>query len=111
MAKIRERWSRSIPRDFSDNAAVMEFYGRSYQDVKEYLAYALETPTEGLTAEDMKLELVRLTKNPELTERTAKVLTTCEVARYGRNGKDLDSDAARSVSKDVPHIFEAASKL
>ena len=111
MAKIRERWSRSVPTDFSDVTAVMEFYGRSYQDVKEYLGYALETHTEGLTAEDMREEIARRTTNPELTERTAKVLATCEIARYGRNGNEISSDAARAVQHDVQRIFEAASKL
>ena len=30
----------------------MDFYGRSYRDVKEYLGQLLDTHTEGLTADD-----------------------------------------------------------
>jgi hypothetical protein len=111
MAAIQDRWSRNVPGDFSDSNTVMEFYGRSYQDVKEYMGYLLETHTEGLTAEDMREEMGRLAANSDLTERTAKVLGTCEIARYGRNGKELTGDTARSVAHDVREIFEAGSRL
>ena len=37
----------------------MEFFDRSYQDVKEYLGYYLETETASLTAEEIKEELKR----------------------------------------------------
>jgi len=111
MAAIQDRWSQYVPGDFSDSNTVMEFYGRSYQDVKEYMGYLLETHTEGLTAEDMREEMSRLAANSDLTERTVKVLGTCEVARYGRNGKELTGDAARAVAHDVREIFETGSRM
>jgi hypothetical protein len=111
MAAIQERWSRAIPGDFSDSSAVMDFYGQSYQDVKEFLGYALETHTEGLTADDMKEELGRLAANSDLTERASRVLATCESARYGRNGTGLNADTARGIEHDVREIFEAGKRL
>ena len=111
MAAIRERWDRSLPGNFSDQEAVLEFYGRSYQDVKEYLGYALETHTEGLTAEDIRDEMARLAANSDMTERAAKVLAVCETARYGRNGTGVNEDTARGVAHDVREIFEAGRRL
>lgn len=111
MAAIQKRWAEYVPGDFSDPNAVMDFYGRCYRDLKEYLGYVLETPTEGLTAEEMREEMARLAANPDLTERTVKVLSICETARYGRNGKGLDSEAARAVEHDMREIFEAGAKL
>ena len=111
MAAIRDRWSEHVPGDFSDANVVMEFYGRSYQDLKEYMGYLLETHTEGLTAEEMREEMARLAASSDMTERTAKVLGTCEAARYGRNGKTLDSDAARGVAHDMREIFEAGARM
>jgi hypothetical protein len=111
MAAIHDRWSQYVPGDFNDANSVMDFYGRSYTDVKEYLAYLLETHTEGLTAEDMRAEMGRLAANPDLTERTAKVLAICETARYGRNGKELIGDAARGVAHDIREIFESGARL
>jgi len=111
MAAIQDRWSQYVPGDFSDSNVVMDFYGRSYKDLKEYMGYLLETHTEGLTAEDMREEMGRLAANSDLTERTVKVLGTCELARYGRNGKELTGDAARAVAHDVREIFEAGSRM
>ena len=111
MAAIRDRWAEHVPGDFSDTNVVMEFYGRSYQDLKEYLGYLLETHTEGLTAEDMREEMGRLAANSDLTERTVKILGTCETARYGRNGKELDSESARGVAHDMREIFEAGARM
>jgi hypothetical protein len=111
MAAIRDRWSDKVPGDFSDANVVMEFYGRSYQDLKEYMGYLLESHTEGLTAEDMRDEMGRLAANSDLTERTVKVLGTCETARYSRNGKQLDGDSARGVAHDMREIFEAGARM
>lgn len=111
MAAIRDRWAQYVPTDFSDANTVMDFYGRCYQDLKEYMGYLLETHTEGLTAEDMREEMGRLAANSDLTERTVKVLGTCETARYARNGKQLDSDSAHGVAHDMREIFEAGSRM
>jgi len=111
MAAIRERWSSAVPSDFSSPEAVLEFYGRSYHDLKEYLGYAMEAPTEGMTAEDLQANMGRLAANPDLTERAIKVLTTCETARYGRNGKELTGDSANAVAHDMRQIFEAGARM
>ena len=111
MAAIRERWSSSVPPDFSSPEAVMEFYGRSYQDLKEYLGYVMEAPTEGMTAEDLKADMGRLAANPDLTERAVKVLATCETARYSRNGQELSGDSAQAVAHDMRQIFEAGARM
>ncbi|MBI2820457.1 MAG: hypothetical protein HYX73_10805 [Acidobacteria bacterium] len=111
MAAIQDRWAQYVPGDFSDPNVVMEFYGRSYQALKEYMGYLLETHTEGLTADDMREEMGRLAASSDLTERTVKVLGTCESARYGRNGKELEGDAARGVAHDMREIFQAGSRM
>ena len=84
----------------------MEFYGRSYRDLKEYLGYLLETPTEGLLADELRAEMTRLAANPDLTERTAKVLSVCETARYARHPAELNGAAARELADDMRAIFQ-----
>lgn len=111
MAAIHDRWSQSVPGDFSDADLVMEFYGRSYRDLKEYLGYLLDTHTEGLTADDMREEMRRLAANPDLVERAVKVLGICETAHYARNGRELIGDTARGVAHDIGEIFQAGSRL
>jgi hypothetical protein len=106
MAAVRERWLESVPSDFADPGAVMEFYGRSYRDLKEYLGYLLETPTEGLLADELRAEMTRLAASPDLTERTAKVLSFCETARYARHPAGLNGAAARELADDMRAIFQ-----
>lgn len=108
MKAIRERWLKSVPSDFTDPGAVMEFYGRSYRDVKEYVGYLLEIPTEGLLADEMRAEMTRLAASSDLTERTAKVLTLCETARYARNPAELNGAAASELADDVRAILQAS---
>ena len=108
MKAIRERWLASVPSDFADPGAVMEFYGRSYRDLKEYLGYLLGTPTEGLLAEEMRAEMTRLAASPDLTERTARVLGVCETARYASHPAELNGAAARELADDMRAIFQAS---
>ena len=89
----------------ADPGAVMEFYGRSYRDLKEYLGYLLETRTEGLLADELRAEMTRLAAGPELTERTARVLSVCETARYARHPAGLNAAAARELADDMREIF------
>ena len=110
MAAIHDRWSQSVPGDFTDASVVMEFYGRSYRDLKEYLGHLLETHTEGLTADEMREEMRRRAASPELTERAVKVLGICETARYGRNSKELIDDTARGVAHEIREIFQTSSR-
>jgi len=106
MAAIRERWLESVPSDLADPGTVMEFYGRSYRDLKEYLGYLLETPTEGLLADELRAEMTRLAASPDLTERTAKVLSVCETARYARHPAELNGAAARELADHMRAIFQ-----
>jgi hypothetical protein len=86
----------------------MEFYGRSYRDVKEYVGYLLETPTEGLLADELRAEMTRLAASPDLTERTAKVLSVCETARYASNSAELNSTSARELADHIWAIFHTS---
>lgn len=110
MAAIEKRWSESVPEDFTDVNAVLEFYGRSYQDVKAYLGHLLETPTEGLTAEDMGEEMRRLSVNVALAGKAVNVLSICEAARYGPHGNDLMGEAGRGIVDDIREIFRTGSR-
>lgn len=105
MVAIRERWLASVPSDFAERGAVMEFYGRSYRDVKEYLGYLLEIPTEGLLADELRAEMTRLAASPDLTERAARVLSVCESARYASHPAEVNSAAARELADDMRAIF------
>jgi hypothetical protein len=106
MASVRKRWLQSVPADFDDPGVVMEFYSRSYRDLKEYLGYLLETPTEGLLAGELEAELTRTAASPDLKDRTAKILGTCETARYARNPTGLTGAAARDLADDMRAIFQ-----
>ena len=110
MAAIQKRWSQSVPEDFTDVNTVLEFYGRSYQDVKAYLGHLLDTSTEGLTAEDMGEEMRRLSVNVDLAGKVVNVLSICETARYGPNSNNLIGDAARGIVDDIRDIFQVGSR-
>jgi hypothetical protein len=110
MAAVRARWSASVPADFADANTIADFYGRSYDDVKEYLGYLLETHTEGLTADEMQEEMNRRAVSPDLTERAVRVLSTCEIARYESNSKALVGDTAREVANEIRQIFQASKR-
>ena len=108
MKIVRDRWLESVPSDFADAGAVLEFYGRSYRDLKEYLGYLLETPTEGLLADELRAEMTRLAASPDLSERTARVLSVCESARYESQPAALNAAAARELADDMRAIFQAS---
>jgi len=110
MAAIQERWSQSVPEDFSDFNTVLEFYGRSYQDVKAYLGHLLDISTDGLTAEDMEEEMKRLSVDIDLAGKAVNVLSTCETARYGPSSNDLIGDVARDIADDIREIFQTGSR-
>jgi hypothetical protein len=109
MAAVRNRWSQSVPADFADPGVVMDFYGRSYHDLKEYLRYLLDTHTEGLTSEEIKSEMTRLAANPELIDRAATVFEICEAARYRRNGTGEPKEA-EAVADKMREIFEVGAR-
>jgi len=101
MAAIHARWSDYVPGDFSDRDRVLEFYGKSYQDVKAYLGHMLDIHTEGFTAEEMKNELARQATESYLADKVGRVLTTCEDARYGMDGALGDTSGFVSDVRDI----------
>ncbi len=107
MEAVRSRWASSVPSDFSDPKVAVDFFNSSYQNVKEYVGYYLETPTMGLTAEELQEEMQRLGANPDFTRKVVKVLDSCESLRYAApnsvNGSS--ADAARGVAQDVREIL------
>ena len=106
MKEVRARWISSVPSDFTDPKTCSVFLDRSYQSVKEYVGHYLETPTMGLTAEEMREEMQRLGAGPELTERVTKVMETCETLRYTQNGAMPHADAARVVAEAMREILK-----
>ncbi|MBI2815677.1 MAG: hypothetical protein HYX72_01935 [Acidobacteria bacterium] len=106
MEAVRSRWASSVPSEFSDSRTAAEFFNSSYQNVKEYVGYYLETPTLGLTAEELQDEMQRLGANPDFTRRVVKVLSACESVRYQPNALNGNSaESARNVAQDVREIL------
>jgi hypothetical protein len=105
MDALRAKWASSVPSDFSDPKTTTEFYNQSYRNVKEYVGYFLETPTLGLTPEEMQEEMNRHGASSDFTRRVSKVLESCESSLYAPNGAASNADAARAVAQDVREIF------
>jgi hypothetical protein len=110
MKTVRARWASAVPADFSDSQTTMEFFDRSYQDVKEYLGYYLETDTVSLTAEEVKEEMKRFGASSDVTQKAAKVLGTCEAVRYSEDGMASSAESARSIAQDVRELLALAPK-
>ena len=108
MEAVRARWSSNIPSEFRDAKTCSNFYDHSYQSLKEYIGYYLDTPTMGLTAEEMRDEMQRLGANAELAQNVAKVLETCERLKYARDGVSADKEIAKGVAKDIQEILNTA---
>jgi hypothetical protein len=107
MNEVRERWMSSVPGDFSNAEAAVRFYDQSYQDLKEYVGYYLETTTVGLTAEELDEEMQRLNADRNMRDRVVKVLGTLETNRYSKNGAAPSPDDARSTAQEIREIFAA----
>jgi len=107
MEVVRARWVSGVPGDLTDPRTCSTFCDHSYQSLKEYIGYYLDTPTMGLTAEEMREEMQRLGANPELTQKVARVLETCETLRYTRDGVPANTEASRAVAQDMQEIFSA----
>jgi len=110
MKAVRARWASGVPADFSDRQTTMEFVDRSYQDLKEYLGYYLETETASLTAEEVKEEMRRLGANSDITQKAAKVLGTCEAVRYSQDGMATNAESARGIAQDVRELLTLTPK-
>lgn len=109
METVRNRWMRNIPSDFSNSSATKEFLNRSYVDVKEYLGYYLDTDALSLTAEELQQEMQRSGASGDVTQKTARVLNACEMARYSGNGASTEADA-RGIAQDVKELLNLAPK-
>ena len=107
MKAVRLRWMGSVPSEFTDPKTCSTFFDQSYQNLKEYLGYFLETPTMGLTTEEMREEMNRLGASADLTGRVAKVMETCETLRYTQNGVMAHADAARTVAENMREILNS----
>ncbi len=105
MEAVRARWSSSVPSEFTDAKTCLNFYDHSYHSLKEYIGYYLDTPTMGLTAEEMRDEMQRLGASADLTQKVAKVLENCERLQYARDGVSADTEIARSVARDIQEIL------
>jgi hypothetical protein len=105
MEAVRVRWSSSIPSEFTDAQTCSNFYDHSYHSLKEYIGYCLDTPTMGLTAEEMRDEMQRLGASTDLTQKVAKVLETCERLQYARDGVSADKEVAKGVARDIHEIL------
>ena len=107
MEAVRARWISGVPSNFNDPKTCIDFYNHSYQNLKEYIGYYLETETMGLTADELQEEMRRLSASPDLTQRVGKVLDSCEVLRYRRDGVTADPEAARNIAQDMREILSA----
>jgi hypothetical protein len=107
MKAVRDRWSSRVPSEFTDPKTCSDFFDHSYQNLKEYLAYYLEIPTMGLTAEEMREEMQRLSSSLDLTQKVASVMETCETTRYMNNGVSDHADTARSVAENIREIMSS----
>jgi len=105
MAAIYQRWNDGVPSDFSNRERVLDFYGRSYQDVKAYLGHMLDVHTEGLTAEEMQAEMARQSTESYLADKVGRVLGMTEDARYGVGNNSLGEPSA--FASDVRDILQA----
>ncbi|OFW38495.1 MAG: hypothetical protein A3J28_02715 [Acidobacteria bacterium RIFCSPLOWO2_12_FULL_60_22] len=110
MLVVRERWLSGVPGDFSNTESTIRFYDQSYQDLKEYVGYFLETPAMGLTADELQAEMQRLGSNRELTEKIIQALGTLEMVRYSRNGTALSPETAQKTAQELREIFAMGSR-
>ena len=106
MEAVRVRWLSSVPSDFTDGAARLNFYGRTYHSLKEYIGYYLEVSTSGLTAEEMRKEMQRFSVDPDLTRTVSSVLEVCEKFQYAPPAEPADVASARSIADDMREIFK-----
>jgi len=107
MEAVRARWVGGVPSEFTDPKSCSSFYNHSYQDLKEYIGYYLETPTMGLTADEMREEMQRLGAMPDLTQKVSRVMEACETLRYTRDSVSANTEAASAVAQDMREILSA----
>ena len=111
MEAVRARWSSGVPPEFTDAKTCSNFYEHSYHSLKEYVGYYLDTPTLGLTAEEMRDEMQRLGASADLTQKVAKVLETCERVQYARDGVSAGPETARGLARDIQEILNTSNTV
>lgn len=110
MNAVRERWLSAVPGDFANTETAVRFYDQSYQDLKEYVGYYMETPTAGLTADELQEEMQRLGADREFRDKVIRVLGTLEAERYSQNGRAPSPEAAQQTAQEIREIFAAGSR-
>lgn len=110
MEAIRSRWVSTVPSEFSDPQVVAGFYDSSYQNLKEYLTFYLETPAEGLTADEMQEEMQRLGTDVAFAQKVVTVLGACEKVRYAQNGAASGGEAVQSTAQNMREILSFGAK-
>ena len=105
MEAVRARWASAVPSDFSDNQAAREFFDQSYESLKEYLGHYLETDTAGLTADELKEEMLRRGATGDVSQKVGRILSACEAARYSENGLATNVESARGVAQDMREVM------
>jgi hypothetical protein len=85
----------------------LSFYDESYKSLKEYIGYYLDTPTMGLTAEEMREEMKRLGAQSALVQKVTRVLEACETVRYARNGVSANPEGVSAIARDMHEILGA----
>jgi hypothetical protein len=110
MEAVRTLWARRVPSDFSDGKVTKEFLDRSYQNVKEYLGYYLDSDAASLTADEVSAEMRRSGASGDITEKVSRVLSACETARYSENGTTMTPESARGIAQDVRELMNLAPK-
>jgi hypothetical protein len=106
MEGARLRWLGSVPSDFTNAAACLNFCSHSYHTLKEYIGYYLDVPTSGLTAEEIREEMQRLGAEPDFMQKVSRVLEVCEKFQYAPPAQPADTEIARSIADNMREIFK-----
>jgi hypothetical protein len=106
MEAVRIRWTNSVPSEFNDAKTCQSFYDRSFQDIKEYIGYYMDTDTMGLTPEEMQNEMQRFGVKADFVQKVTEVLEVCDKSRYAGNGVSGDAETARGVAQDMREILK-----
>jgi len=105
MEAVRARWASAVPSDFSDSQTARQFFDKSYQSLKEYLGCYLLTDTAGLTADELKEEMLRNGATSEVSQQVGRILSACEAALYSGNALATNVESARGVARDMREIM------
>ena len=107
MEAVRARWISGVPLEFTDAKTRSSFVDHSSHSLKEFIGYYLDTPAMGLTAGEMRDEMQRLGAEPDLAQKAARILETCERLQYARDGQPADAEVARSIAQEMQEIMNA----